>query len=184
MLRSWNLYHPVELIIPRDPSFPIPPMSGHNVTNLLRLFQYHQTQLKPMSSIHIELQPLKQNLSYPCKKICNGVIKNGSIILIIFLASGKTDYNRLEMQKIIDSAWFSIKIDFNRLKSNWLSSIVLEIQPHRLKSNWWSSIMLEIEDHWLKPNRLSSVMLGIIGKSMILSLIIMNLLKIDRNQSI
>ena len=40
----------------------------YNVTDLnstdLRLFKYHQIQLKEMSSIHIEFRPLNINLSY------------------------------------------------------------------------------------------------------------------------
>ena len=105
------------------------------------------------------------------------------------------------MQKIIDSGWFSIKIDVNRLKSNWwssimleiedhwlkpnrLSSIVLEIQPHRLKSNWWSSVMLEIDFNRLKRNWLSSAILGIIGNWWFCHWLSWILLKIHRNQSI
>ena len=55
---------PIEIIIPRDPSFDIPPLFLHNVSDLLRLFQYHQIQLKELSSIHIEFHPLNINLSY------------------------------------------------------------------------------------------------------------------------
>ena len=54
---------PIEIRIPRDPSFGSPSMFLHNVTNL-RSFNYHQTQLKEMSSIHIEFHPLNINLSY------------------------------------------------------------------------------------------------------------------------
>ena len=52
------------MIIPRDRSFSIPPMFLYNVTDLLRVFQYHQIQLREMSSIHIEFHPLNNNLSY------------------------------------------------------------------------------------------------------------------------
>ena len=58
----------IEMIIPRDSSFDIPSMFLYNVTDLnltdLRVFNYHQIQLKEMSSIHIEFHPLKINLSY------------------------------------------------------------------------------------------------------------------------
>jgi hypothetical protein len=56
--------HPLEIIIPRDPLFDTPPMFPYNVTHLCRVFQYHQIQLKEMSSIHIEFHPLNINLSY------------------------------------------------------------------------------------------------------------------------
>ena len=118
------------------------------------------------------------------KKFAWGNQKWVDYFWLFFLVSGKTDYNRLEMQKIIDSAWFSIKIDFNRLKSNWWSSIMLEIQPQRLKSNWLSSIVLEIDFNRLKRNWFSSVMLGIIGNRWFCHWLSWILLKIDRNQSI
>ena len=83
------------------------------------------------------------------KKIAWGNQQWVDYFWFFFLVSGKTDYDRLEMQKIIDSAWFSIKIDVNRLKSNWWSSIMLEIDFNRLKRNWFSSVMLgTISNRW------------------------------------
>ena len=66
---------PLEMIIPRDPSFRLPPMSLQNVTSMTndsldhRLFNLHSMDFTPTSSssslaLHLEVHPLSVNLSY------------------------------------------------------------------------------------------------------------------------
>ena len=65
---------PLEMIIPRDPSFIIPPMFLHNVTEMndtqadhVQLFNFHLVDLSEMMtsvSLHFEVRPLISNLSY------------------------------------------------------------------------------------------------------------------------
>ena len=67
-----NVDQPVEMIIPRDPSFRLPPMSLQNVTSLTndsldrRLFNLHSIDFTKTSSfaLHLEVHPLTANLSY------------------------------------------------------------------------------------------------------------------------
>ena len=67
-----SVHQPVEMIIPRDPSFRLPPMSLHNVTSLSNdslhhlPFNLHSVALNQTSSfaLHLEVQPLTANLSY------------------------------------------------------------------------------------------------------------------------
>jgi hypothetical protein len=64
----------VEIIIPRDPSFRLPPMFQHNVTSMTndsldhRLFKLRSIDFDPTSSplfgLHLEVHPLSINLSY------------------------------------------------------------------------------------------------------------------------
>jgi hypothetical protein len=65
----------VEMIIPRDPSFRLPPMSLQNVTSMTndslshrRLFNLHAIDFTQKSSspfaLHLEVHPLSMNLSY------------------------------------------------------------------------------------------------------------------------
>ena len=65
---------PVEIIIPRDPSFRLPPMSLQNVTRMTndsldhRLFNLHSIDFNqttsPSFALHFEVHPLSANLSY------------------------------------------------------------------------------------------------------------------------
>ena len=66
-----SVEQPVEMIIPRDPSFRLPPMSLQNVTSITndsldhRLFNLHSIDFTPTSSfaLHLEVHPLSSNLS-------------------------------------------------------------------------------------------------------------------------
>ena len=56
---------PVEMIIPRDPSFHLPPMSNDSLHQ--RLFDLHSidfTQTSSPFALHLEVHPLSVNLSY------------------------------------------------------------------------------------------------------------------------
>ena len=55
--------HPFEIVIPRDPSLIIPPMSLVNVIGQ-RGFHFYSLDLTPFSSIHFDIHPLNINLSY------------------------------------------------------------------------------------------------------------------------
>jgi hypothetical protein len=57
-----NLDHPFEIVIPRDPSLIIPPLSMQNVTSH-QGFNFHYVDLNLMSSIHFDIHPLNINLS-------------------------------------------------------------------------------------------------------------------------
>ena len=62
--------HPVEILIPRDPTLIVPAMFLQNVTSLSpaphQLFHLHLVDLSEMSdvSVHLELRPLSIDLSY------------------------------------------------------------------------------------------------------------------------
>ncbi|UJR21041.1 hypothetical protein I4U23_024141 [Adineta vaga] len=63
--------HPIEIIIPRDPNFNIPPMILQNVTSgnftpHNHLFVYHYLNLTSSLpiSVHIEIQPLNKSIGY------------------------------------------------------------------------------------------------------------------------
>jgi len=66
-----NLTHPIELIIPRDPSLVIPSMTLQNVTSLNStphnlLFNLHFVNITNSLavSVHFEIQPLNTNIGY------------------------------------------------------------------------------------------------------------------------
>jgi hypothetical protein len=66
-----DLTHPIELIIPRDPSVVIPSMTLQNVTSLNStphnlLFNLHFVNItNPLAiSVHFEIQPLNTNIGY------------------------------------------------------------------------------------------------------------------------
>lgn len=60
--------NPIELIIPRDPNMIIPPMTLQNVTDHNESFYMQLIDIKQNNnlaiSIHFEIQPLSENLSY------------------------------------------------------------------------------------------------------------------------
>ena len=83
---------------------------------------------------------------------------------LFYLASRKTDYNLWKTWKIIDSDRFLIKTDFNRLKSNWLSSVMLRIIGNRWFSHWLSWVLLKTHRNQSIQNWRSSDERQYIGK--------------------
>ena len=63
-----NLTNPIEIIIPRDPNLIIPPMILQNVSSKFNneQFNYHYVNITSSFSIsvHIEINPLDENISY------------------------------------------------------------------------------------------------------------------------
>ena len=66
-----NQTRPIEIIIPRDPNFILPPMIFQNITSIestphQQLFHLHYVNLssKLPISIHIEIQPLNRSITY------------------------------------------------------------------------------------------------------------------------
>ena len=58
-----TLTQPLEIVIPHDPSFILPPLTRQNVTDHQGFF-FHSVNLTPMSSIHLEMRPFNVNLSF------------------------------------------------------------------------------------------------------------------------
>ena len=96
-----DLDHPFEIIIPRDPSLIIPPMSRENVTDY-QGFSFHSVDLTPTSSIHLEMHPLNINLSFTfIYRFDRAPVLNASRPEIdgwaIFSPSSNTHFSRLDL---------------------------------------------------------------------------------------
>ena len=63
-----DIWHPIEIVIPRDPNLMIPPMVLENITSMVhsQSFNSHHVNITSILSIsvHFQIDPLNNNLSY------------------------------------------------------------------------------------------------------------------------
>ena len=131
-----NDTHPIEIIIPRDPNLPIPPMTFQNVN--VTSFHLHYVNLtnRLSSSVHIEIRPTNANLSY----------------LLIYKFDGIPQMNRSDGSAILSPSNYTYFLDNQQTQNH--HSIVFglrELNSTNISSNYelriYSSCCVYLDEH-------------------------------------